>query len=48
MTTKKDRKIFSQRFSYDDWLLLCGNVEFLKALDASIELAEVVARRLLS
>ena len=46
--TKREQKQFSRRFSYADWLTLCGNVDFLEALEESESEAEVVAHRILS
>ncbi len=48
MTTKNEKKQFSRRFSLDNWNTLCSSIEFLDALDESLEKAEVVAHRILN
>lgn len=48
MTNKKEKKRFAGRFSLDDWMMLCGKLEFLDALDESIAMAEVLAHRILN
>jgi hypothetical protein len=48
MTTKNQKKQFARRFSSDDWQTLCGKIEFLDALEESLELAEIVAFRILN
>jgi hypothetical protein len=44
--TKKQQKQFSRRFSYEDWMELCSNLEFCELLDKGtpedVELAAVI------
>ena len=49
MSTKMTIKKFAKRFSTSDWVYLCGNEEFEKAVTfGEWELAEVIAHRLLN
>lgn len=47
MTTVKQRKQLSKRYTHEDWGTLCTSVEFLAALKSSVEEAEVVAHEIL-
>lgn len=47
--TTKEQKQFARRFSYDDWMKLCGRLEMLTALETkSPEECEVIAWDLLT
>ena len=45
--TAEEKKKFSERFSSDDWLTLCGHKSFVEALGRSVRDAELEALRLL-
>lgn len=45
--TKKEKINLARRFSSEDWGWLCGQYEFLLALEESIEAAEIAAHRLM-
>lgn len=47
--SNKEQKQFARRFSYEDWMKLCCNVELLDALDTkTAEECEVIAWDLLT
>lgn len=48
MTTKNQKKALAVRFSIDDWQTICNSVEFLDALERSVEAAEIVAHKILA
>lgn len=45
--TKKQKAALARYFQFEVWTMLCTKPEFLKALDRSIEEAEVVAARII-